>query len=98
MWADAYNGGMIRTSHRRCICCGRPATWKALDRPGRDGQRRLIPLCSRCPSPLEIDARAKVIAWSWSETERYSRHYGILARHVDGHRAVRLDVCELVCD
>lgn len=87
---------MIRTARaRRCFCCQTAiATRMALD---RDGQ--MIPMCSRCPSPLEIDQAARRIAWSWTDDERYSRHYGILARHIDSHRAVRLDrVYELVSD
>lgn len=84
---------MIRASHRRCFCCQQAAARRTV--PDRNG--RLIPLCSRCPSPLEIDARARSIAWSWSDDERYSRHYGILARHIDHHRAVYYDqVYELV--
>ena len=86
---------MIRASQRRCICCQVAIATRMV--PDRDG--RQIPLCGRCPSPTEIDARAKVIAWSWTDDERYSRHYGILARHIDSHRAVRLDrVYELACD
>jgi len=84
---------MIRTSHRRCICCGRPATWKALDRPGRDGSRREIWLCDRCPSPLEIDARARVISWSWSDGERYARYYGCRVRSVERYTEVEIPVC-----
>ena len=91
----AYNWGMIRASHRRCFCCQVAIATRMV--PDRDG--RQIPLCGRCPSPTEIDARAKVIAWSWTDDERYSRHFGILARHIDSHRAVRLDrVYELACD
>lgn len=92
---------MIRDSHRRCFCCQRTAVCRtALDRPGRDGSRREITLCDRCPSPLEIDARARVIAWSWSDDERYARYYGIPASCVESHRAVRYGekLYELVSD
>lgn len=97
-----YNSGMIRTARpRRCFCCQQAlATRAVLDRPGRDGKRRLIPLCRRCPSPLEIDARAKVIAWAWSDDERYARHFGMPVSGVESHRAVRYDevLYELVTD
>lgn len=85
------------TRHRRCHCCQTAtATRTALDRPGRDGSRREIWLCGKCPDPETIDRLARKIALSWSEREMAARVYGCPITHVDHHRAVYYDrVCEL---
>jgi len=74
-----YNWGMIRTARpHRCFCCQTAVATREV--PDRDG--RLIPLCRRCPSPLEIDAAARKISWAWSDTERATRYYGCTSDQV----------------
>lgn len=88
------------TTTRLCICCGKVATRRALARPDRRGMRRAIYLCSRCPSPRQIDQEARAIADSWSELEMGTRIFCCPIGQVEAKRAVYYDrkVYHLVMD
>lgn len=87
--------GMIAPINGRCICCGRPATRWAPNRPDRRGIVRPAAFCGRCPDPATIDRLAREISWSWDDLERGTRVYGCCRDRVDYHR--RYDLRDHVC-